>query len=112
AAPAVRARVVGADAVDDRVARQKVRERRELVGIVVAFEQRRGKVVRQLLKAQDVEVRELAGMRDHARGVDAAVEAAEPLHVPGNQIHLIPSRMNDATNWRWNSRKPISSGAV
>ena len=25
--------------------------------------------------------------------------------------HLIPARMKLCTNWRWNSRKPISSGA-
>jgi hypothetical protein len=87
APPTVGARMVGADAIDDRVARQQARERRELVGIVVALEQRRGKVVRQLLDAEDVEIRERARLRDHARGIDAAVEAAEPLHVPGDEVH-------------------------
>ena len=29
----------------------------------------------------------------------------------GRRFQRMPARMNDWTNWRWNSRKPISSGA-
>ena len=50
---------------------------------------------------------------DDARGIDAAVDAAAPLHVPGDQFHReSPARMNDCTNCRWKSRNAISSGAV
>ena len=79
--------MVGADAVDHRVAGQ---ERRASIANWSASslpcEERRGKVVGQLLHAEHVEVRERARVRDHARGVDAAVEPEEPLDVPGDEL--------------------------
>ena len=44
------------------------------------------------------------------RRIDTAVDAAAPLHVPAQNLHLIPARMNDCTNCRWNSRNAISRG--
>ena len=46
------------------------------------------------------------------RAAHDAVEAAAPLGVPGDELHLIPARMKDWTNCRWNSRKAMSSGAA
>jgi 3-deoxy-D-manno-octulosonate 8-phosphate phosphatase KdsC-like HAD superfamily phosphatase len=62
-------------------------QRGELVGVVVAVEQRRREIVRHLLQAQHVEVREAARLGDDPRGVDAAVVAAAPLDVPGEEAH-------------------------
>ena len=42
---------------------------------------------RDFLQAQHVEVGEVTGLADDALGVDAAVDAAAPLDVPGDQFH-------------------------
>jgi hypothetical protein len=44
-------------------------------------------VDRHLLQAQHVEVGHRARVLHHAGHVDTAVQAAEPLHVPGDQFH-------------------------
>ena len=65
-----------------------------------AGETRVRKVVRDLLEAQHVEIRELPGRGDDARGVDSTIHPAAPLHVPCNQNHRMPARMKDWTNCR------------
>jgi len=56
---------------------------------------------RDLLQADHVGVAEGADGPGDAREVDASVDAAAALDVPGQDFHhLIPARMKDWTNWR------------
>jgi hypothetical protein len=71
---------------------------RHLVEAGVAFEAR--VVDSHFLQAKHVEIGHRARFGHHALDADRAVEAAEPLHVPGNQIHLMPALMKLCTNWR------------
>ena len=82
----------------------------KLVALVVAGEPGRREVVRDLLQAQHVKVSDALRFGDDARRIHLSVDAAAPLHVPAHDLHLIPARMNDCTNCRWNSRNAISSG--
>jgi hypothetical protein len=45
-------------------------------------------VDRHFLQAQHVEVGHRTRVLHHAGHVDAAVQAAEPLHIPGDQFHV------------------------
>src|SRR5262249_207417 len=67
------------------------REPGELIVVVVPREARIRKIVGDLLQAKDVEVRESARFVDDAARIDAAVDAAAPLHVPGDELHRTPS---------------------
>src|SRR6185436_12968245 len=84
AALAVLAHHVHAVALDARVAGEERPQLGELVTLVVALEPR--EVVRDLLHAEDVEVRDRPRGLHDAREVDAAVEAAAPLDVPGEEL--------------------------
>ena len=112
-AAAVFVRDVEGDAVDGRIGGQEARKLGELIGGIVAGEI--GKVVGHLLQAEHIEIGHAAGMGDEARKIDASVDAAAPLHVPGDELHRypqrMPARMKLCTNWRWKRRKPIKSGA-
>jgi hypothetical protein len=96
---------------------QQRRECGELVFIGVAGESRIGKVVGDLLQAQDVEIGELFRRGDDPRRVDAAIDTPAPLHIPRDQYHgslsyRMPARMKLWTNCRWNKRNATSSGAA
>ena len=85
-APAsLRRGVIRPDAVEDLEPGQQRREERELVAVVVAGERRVREVVGEFLDAQQVEVGERLRVRDDSRGIDAAIQPAEPLHVPGDE---------------------------
>ena len=85
-----------------------------------------GKFAATSWKQKTSDIGDRARLADDAGGIDAAVGAEAPLDVPGEQLHgdavwavnaresvaqRMPARMNDWTNWRWNNRKPTSSGA-
>src|SRR4029453_86063 len=94
------------------VTRQQRRDRRELVLARAAGKSRVGKIVGDLLQAQHVEVGEALRLGDDPRRIHAAVDAAAPLRVPGDDLHRMPALMNDWTNCLWNNRNAISNGAV
>ena len=82
----------------DLKARQQLAQPRHLVEAGVAVEARI--VDGHFLQAQHVEVGHRQRFVHHALDADRAVQAAEPLHVPGDEFHLIPARMKLCTNWR------------
>jgi hypothetical protein len=84
--------VLVAGNVDDRAGHrgeigQPLRDLGELIFTAAAGEPGIGKVARDLLQAKHVEIRQRLGVRHNARRVDASVDAAAPLHVPGNDFH-------------------------
>ncbi len=85
--PAVLPRMVRTDAGDGRVLRQQRAEGCELVLVGRARQARIGEVVGDLLQAQHVEVGEAPRLGDDARRIDAPVDAAAPLGVPGDENH-------------------------
>src|SRR5438309_8494984 len=91
---------------------QARRDLRELILAPASRQTRIGKVVGDLLQAKDIEIGDGQGVLDDAPRIDLAIDAAAPLGVPGDELHLIPARMNDCTNCRWKSRNGISSGAL
>src|SRR6185369_7761842 len=94
AATTVRRRGVDGDAFDRGEARQRRRDQRELVFAPAALERR--EVGGDLLEAEDVEVGERARVVDDALRVDAAVAAAAPLNVPGDELHRGPGQCRRA----------------
>src|SRR5437868_11495124 len=69
-----------------------------------------GKTFRDFLKAEHVRIGQRSRNRDDALQIDDTVAALAPLDIPRDQKHQrIPARIKDCTNWRWNSRKAISS---
>ena len=111
-APAIVRRYVDGHARHRRVARQEPRELGKLVFAATAGKPRRGIIVGDLLQTQDVEIGDRLRMPHDAGRIDFAIDAAAPLNVPGDELHLIPARMNDSTNCLWKSRNAISSGAL
>src|SRR4029077_11655242 len=71
-----------------------------------------GEVVGDLLHAKDVEIGKRLRVPHDACRVDPLVDAAAPLRIPGDELHLIPAHMKDCTNCLWNNKNPMSSGAV
>jgi hypothetical protein len=69
----------------DLKARQQLAQQGRLVVRRIALQLR--EVDRHLLQAEHVEIGHLARTVQHARQIDHAVQAAEPLHVPGDQVH-------------------------
>jgi hypothetical protein len=67
------------------VSRQQLAQLRELIAIVVAGQA--GEVVRHFLHADHVEVGHLPRGAHDALEVDALVDAAAPLDVPGDELH-------------------------
>ena len=94
------------------IAGKEPRELGELIFAATACKPRVGIVVGDLLQTEDVEVGNRLRMPHDAGRIDFAVDAAAPLDVPGDELHLIPARMNDCTNCLWKSRNAISSGAL
>jgi len=85
---------VGRGRIDRRaghcgVAGQQLGQQGELVLAAAACERR--EVRRDLLQAQHVEIGERPRVFDDARRIDAAVHAAAPLDVPGDQLHRMRS---------------------
>ncbi len=87
-APGALRRMIDGDSGRGGIARKQRRQRSELVVIRVAGEPRIRKIVGDLLQAQHVEVGERARFRDDPLRVDTSVDAAAPLDIPGDEIHL------------------------
>ncbi len=52
-----------------------------------------------------------AGIMPGDAGTARAAEKGAAVTGSGaNALHLMPARMKLCTNWRWNNRKPMSSG--
>src|SRR4051812_29603477 len=102
------------DGLDGRTKhRLMIRQQRGQLPALVGTAVETGKLLRYLLKAEYIGIGNRPGGRNDPCEIDNPVAAFAPLNVPGDQAHhRIPARMNDCTNWRWNSRKAISSGAM
>ena len=77
------------------VLRQQPGERGELILAPAPRQPRIGKIVGDLLQAEHVEIGDRLGMLDDPRRVDLVIDAATPLSIPGDELHLIPARMKD-----------------
>ena len=71
--------------VEGRVTGQARGEQRRLVMAGIPFQRRI--VVGDFLQAEDVEISEGPRRGQDTAGIDAAIEAAAPLDVPGDQAH-------------------------
>src|SRR5450759_5974514 len=80
------------------VAGKEPRKLGKLIFAATACKTRMGIVVGDLLQTEDVEIGDRLRMPHDAGRIDFAVDAAAPLDIPGNELHLIPARMNDCTN--------------
>src|SRR5271169_1688061 len=91
---------------------QKMGQLGELVLTPAARQPRIRKIVGDFLQAKDIKICDRPRLPDDPRGIDPPVDAATPLRIPGNELHLIPALMKDCTNCLWYSKNATSSGAV
>src|SRR5579864_3738793 len=87
-------------------------ELRKLILAAASRKPRIRKIVGDFLQAEHVEIGDFPRLPDYPRQINLLVDAAAPLRIPSNQLHLIPALMNDCTNCFWNSKNATSSGAV
>ncbi len=98
APPAVACLDVDRDPGHRLIAGQQTGQLGELVLTSAAGQSRIGKIVGDLLQAEDIEIRDRPHLPDDPCRIDAPVDATTPLGVPGNELHLIPALMKDCTN--------------
>ena len=77
-------RMIYGDAGHGNELRQQRRKNRELILASGTRQSRIGKVVGDLLYAEDVEISEAPCLGDDPRWIDAAIDTATPLDVPGD----------------------------